>query len=215
MQGQGLENHLYREIRALAEQHRNEILERYPKLMRRVSGYNLDEFVKDQPFHLGRLVVGSEGTLAVVTEAKVKIMPRPKVTALDVVHFSSLVAAVEASQAILAFRPAAMELMDKMILDLGRHSLACAHLMDFVQGDPGALMIVEFYGDSRAELESRLDAMEAQLRRQRMGYAVTRALEPERQQRVWKFRKGSQGLLMSVAGRQEADCLCRGPRGPG
>jgi FAD/FMN-containing dehydrogenase/Fe-S oxidoreductase len=213
-QGERLENRLYREIRALAEQHRNEILERYPKLMRRVSGYNLDEFVKDQPFHLGRLVVGSEGTLAVVTEAKVKIMPRPKVTALGVVHFSSLVAAVEASQAILAFRPAAMELMDKMILDLGRDSLACAHLMDFVQGDPGALMIVEFYGDSRAELESRLDAMEAQLRRQRMGYAVTRALEPEQQQRVWKFRKGSQGLLMSVLGDKKPIAFVEDPAVP-
>lgn len=214
MQGDRLENRLYREIRALTEEHRNEILKGYPKLMRRVSGYNLDELVKDQPFHLGRLVVGSEGTLAVVTEAKVRIMPRPKATALDVVHFSSLVAAVEASQEILAFRPAAMELMDKMILDLGRNSLACSHLMDFVQGDPGALMIVEFYGDSRAELESRLEAMEAQLRRQHMGYAVTRALEPERQQRVWKFRKGSQGLLMSVLGDKKPIAFVEDPAVP-
>ena len=90
-------------------QHREEIERRYPKLMRRVGGYNLDEFTKDQPFNLGRMVIGSEGTLAVVTEAKVKVMPRPKLTALDVVHFRSLVDAVESSQEILSFRPAAME----------------------------------------------------------------------------------------------------------
>jgi FAD/FMN-containing dehydrogenase len=85
--GSRLENRIYREIQALAIDHRDKILERYPKLMRRVSGYNLDEFIKDQPFSLARMVVGSEGTLAVVTEAKLRIMPRPKFTALDVVTF--------------------------------------------------------------------------------------------------------------------------------
>ena len=81
--------------------------------------------------------------------------------------------------------------------------------MDFVQGDPGALMIVEFYGDSREELESRLDAMEVQLRRQRLGYAVTRALQSERQQRVWKFRKGFARVTDECAlGDKKADCLC-------
>lgn len=214
MEGERLENHIYREIQALARRHRDEVLARYPRLMRRVSGYNLDEFVKTQPFHLGRMIIGSEGTLAVVTEAKVKIMPRPKLTALDVVHFTSLVAAVEASQSILSFQPAAMELMDQMILNLGRQSLACSHLMGFVQGDPGALMIVEFYGESRDELEARLDAMEAQLRRQGMGYAFTRALEPEQQQKVWKFRKGSQGLLMSVLGDKKPIAFVEDPAVP-
>jgi len=142
MKGDRLETRLYREVQALAQQHREEIERRYPKLMRRVSGYNLDEFTKDQPFNLGRMVIGSEGTLAVVTEAKVKIMPRPKLTALDVVHFGSLVDAVESSQEILSFQPAAMELMDKMILDLGSQSLESSRRMGFVQGDPGGMMIV-------------------------------------------------------------------------
>src|SRR6059036_1874985 len=100
MKGERLESQLYRRIQALAEENRSEIQLRYPQLMRRVSGYNLDEFIKDQPFNLSRLVVGSEGTLAVVTEAKLKIVPRPMFTGLDVVHFRSLIEAVESSQEI-------------------------------------------------------------------------------------------------------------------
>src|SRR5262245_47131728 len=214
MKGDRLENHLYREVHALAQQHKLEIEQRYPKLMRRVSGYNLDEFTKDQPFNLGRMVIGSEGTLAVVTEAKVKIMPRPKLTALDIVHFGSLVEAVETSQEILAFKPAAMELMDKMILDLGRQSLESSRRMGFVQGDPGGMMIVEFYGDTREELEAQMDAMEARLQRQHRGHAFTRAVDQEQQQNIWKFRKSSQGLLFSVLGDKKPIAFVEDPAVP-
>ncbi len=212
--GERLENQIYREIYSLAGEHREEILARYPKLMRRVSGYNLDEFIKDQPFNLARMVVGSEGTLAMVTEAKVRIMPLPKHTALAVVHFASLVEAVESSQEILAFRPAAMELMDKMILDLGRQSLDYKRLMGFVQGDPGGMMIVEFYGNSREEVTASIEEMESRLRHHRMGYACTRALEPVEQQKIWKFRKGSQGLLMSVLGDKKPIAFVEDPAVP-
>jgi FAD/FMN-containing dehydrogenase len=160
------------------------------------------------------MVIGSEGTLAVVTEAKVKIMPRPKLTALDVVHFGSLVEAVESSQEILSFQPAAMELMDKMILDLGRQSLESSRRMGFVQGDPGGMMIVEFYGDTREDLEARMNAMEARLRRQRMGYAFTRAIDSEQQQNIWKFRKSSQGLLLSVLGDKKPIAFVEDPAVP-
>jgi FAD/FMN-containing dehydrogenase/Fe-S oxidoreductase len=214
MKGDRLENRIYREVYALAVEHRDQILARYPKLMRRVSGYNLDEFVRDQPFNLSRMVVGSEGTLAVVTEAKVKIVPRPKFTALDVVHFKSLLEAVESSQEILPFEPAAVELLDKMILDLGRQSLEYSRRMDFIQGDPGALMLVEFYGDSRAQLESRIEGLETHLRHCRMGYAYTRALEPSQQLNIWKVRKGSQGLLMSVLGDKKPIAFVEDPAVP-
>jgi FAD/FMN-containing dehydrogenase len=81
------EGRIYREIARLAQEHKNEILARYPKIMRRVSGYNLDEFIKPQPFNLSRIVVGSEGTLGTVVEAKMRLVPKPKWTALDVIHF--------------------------------------------------------------------------------------------------------------------------------
>ncbi|HEY6990997.1 MAG TPA: FAD-binding oxidoreductase, partial [Bryobacteraceae bacterium] len=83
-----IEGRTYREVGRLAKQHKNEILARYPKIMRRVSGYNLDEFVKLQPFNLSRIIVGSEGTLATVVEAKMRLVPKPKWTAMDVIHFN-------------------------------------------------------------------------------------------------------------------------------
>jgi len=212
--GSRLENRIYRQIQALAVEHRDEILLRYPKLMRRVSGYNLDEFIKDQPFNLSRMVVGSEGTLAVVTEAKVRIVPRPKFTGLEVVHFHSLVEAVESSEEILSLQPAAMELLDRMILELGRQSLEYSRRMNFVRDDPGALMLVEFYGDSRSEIEAKIEALEERLRQKRLGYAAIRALEPAEQLNIWKVRKGSQGLLMSVLGDKKPIAFVEDPAVP-
>ncbi len=214
MQGDCLESRLYREVHALAKEHRDEILARYPRLMRRVSGYNLDEFIKEQPFNLARMVIGSEGTLAVIMEAKVKIVPRPKCMALDVIHFGSLVEAVEASQEILAFNPSAMELMDKMILELGRQSLEYSRRMNFIQGDPGGLMLVEFYGESRQELEAKIEGMEGMLHRKHAGLAFTRALEPPDQQNIWQVRKGAQGLLMSVLGDKKPIAFVEDPAVP-
>jgi FAD/FMN-containing dehydrogenase/Fe-S oxidoreductase len=209
-----LESHIYREIHALAIEHREEILARYPKLMRRVSGYNLDEFIKDQPFNLARIVVGSEGTLAIVVEAKVRVVPRPRFTALEVVHFRSLVEAVESSQAILSLQPAAMELLDRMVLQLGRQSLEYSRRMNFIQGDPGALMLVEFFGDSRQEVEAKTAALEGRLRQDRLGYTTTRALEPSEQLNIWKVRKGSQGLLLSVLGDKKPIAFVEDPAVP-
>ena len=88
--GKGLESRIYQQLPPLVESAGGLIAERYPKLMRRVSGYNLDEFTKDQPFNLSRLIVGSEGTLACVVEAKMRLVPKPKFTALDVIHFHDL-----------------------------------------------------------------------------------------------------------------------------
>ena len=103
--GGALENHIYREIKRIVDANRDEIHKRYPTIQRRVSGYNLDAFVHNGEFNLAKLMVGSEGSLAVVTEAKVRIVPRPKATAVCVVHFNDLVASTEASEEILTWRP--------------------------------------------------------------------------------------------------------------
>src|ERR1041385_9160916 len=118
--------------------------------MRRVSGYNLDEFVRNGKFNLVKLVVGSEGTLAAVHQAKVRIEKRPPAKALCVVHFSDIVDSIRASDIILPFKPAAIELIDDMIIGLGRNSLEISRLMGFIQGNPAALLTVEFYGDRKS-----------------------------------------------------------------
>jgi FAD/FMN-containing dehydrogenase len=182
---------------------RAEIERRFPKIMRRVSGYNLDEFVRNGHFNLVKLMVGSEGTLAAVHQAKVRIEPRPKATALCVVHFADLVESIRASDIILPFRPAAIELIDDMIISLGRNSLEISRLMGFIEGNPAAMLIVEFYGENEAELRSKLDAMEAALKRDKAGYAYVRAFDSAQQTNIWKVRKAGLGLLLGMKGERK------------
>ena len=91
MRMSGLEGNIYNNLFNIGESHRNEILEKYPKIQRRVSGYNLDEFVGGSDFNMAKFVVGSEGTLLTITEAKLKIVPMPKVKCLAVLHCNELI----------------------------------------------------------------------------------------------------------------------------
>src|SRR5437867_9323749 len=106
-------------IADIVRMNKDEVERRYPKLMRRVSGYNLDEFVRNGKFNLVKLMVGSEGTLAAVHQAKVRIEKRPPATALCLVHFAEIVESIRATEIILPFKPAAVELIDDLIIGLG------------------------------------------------------------------------------------------------
>ena len=107
--GEGLESEIYRQLSRISEENRDEIHAQYPKILRRVSGYNLDAFLDGvsspsataRPYNLANIAVGSEGTLCVVTEAKVNLVPVPRKKALAVLHFHDMVNACEASWAIL------------------------------------------------------------------------------------------------------------------
>ena len=200
MQAAGLEGQIYREVARIKEQYADEIRARYPKHWRRVCGYNLDELLKDRPLNMARLVVGSEGTLLTVVEAKVRLVPRPKKTALDVVHYRDIQEALESSQAILETGPYAVELTDKMILDLARGNIEQSQRMGFVQGDPAAILIVEYAGESDAEVKAKVEALEARRARERFGYASHLAYDPAEQQSIWKLRKAGLGLLLGTKG---------------
>jgi len=157
----GAEGRIYREVAAIRAEYAEEIRKRYPKHWRRVAGYNLNEVVKDGPLNMARVVVGSEGTLLTVLEAKVRLVRRPKKTALDVIHYASIQEALESSQSILETGPYAVELTDKLILDLARDNIEQRARAAFVQGDPGAILIVEYAGESDGEVASKVDALEA------------------------------------------------------
>jgi len=113
-----LEGQVYREVARIREQYAEDIRRSYPRHWRRACGYSLDELVKDRPLNMARLVVGSEGTLLTIVEAKMRLVRRPRHTALDVIHYHDIQEALESSQAILETGPYAVELTDRMILDL-------------------------------------------------------------------------------------------------
>jgi FAD/FMN-containing dehydrogenase/Fe-S oxidoreductase len=218
----GLEGEIYRGVARIRDEYGEEIRKLLSGHWRRVAGYNVNELVPElrarfgrpttevpaagvagdgrRVLNMARLVVGSEGTLLTIVEAKVRLCPRPKRTALDVVHYRTIQEALESSASILETGPYAAELTDKMILDLARGNIEQSQRMGFVQGDPGAIMIVEYAGESDAEVRAKVEALEARRARERWGYAAHVAYEPGEQQSIWKLRKAGLGLLLGLKG---------------
>ena len=149
--------------------HRQAIIDRFPHILRRVSGYNLDEFVPglpvrpvgwvDEPwrFNLARLIVGSEGSLAVVTAAELKVVPIPAAQGLVVLSFATIPAALDRLAEIVATGPVAVEMLDRMILELAAENPLYSHYLNFAEGRPAAVLAAQFYADSQDELAARAD----------------------------------------------------------
>ena len=200
LNGIGLESDIYRGVRRLAQENVAEINARYPNIMRRVSGYNLDQFLVDDNFNMTKMIVGSEGTLCVVTEVKINLVPRPTMTALSVVHFEDIFGASEAVQHILEHGPSSIEIMDNNVLERSRASANLGSNMAFVEGNPGAILVVEFYGETEAELTDKATKLKNDMERLCHGYATVNMLDRAAQASVWAVRKQGLGLLMSMHG---------------
>jgi len=190
----------------LAGDHADEIDRRYPKLLRRVGGYNLDEFTPDRhrPANLSRIIVGSEGTLALVLEATLRLAPIPGERALLSIQFDDLLEALGAVPMILEHDPSAVELVDRMILS---HTVGKAEfepLRWFIDGDPAGVLLTEVQGDSADELSGRLDRIEEHLGRHGLGTHFHRMTADDEQARVWKLRKAALGLSMARPGDAKA-----------
>lgn len=196
----GFEGDLYRSVRDLAEEHADEIAERYPDIRRRVSGYNLDAFVDSTSMDLAQMVVGSEGTLAIVVEATVRLAPIPAFKGVVALHYTSVVEACHAVPDALAHTPAAVELVDRTIIERCRDSIGYASLVEFVRGDPGALLLIEADGATEAEVSAALDAIGASMVRAGGAYAGVVFTDPGEQLRLWRMREAGLGILMSVRG---------------
>ncbi len=191
-------NKLRAEIGALVQQNRAEIAARYPETFRTVAGYALDK-IDPADVHLNWLLAGSEGTLGTVVEVELNLVdavPAGK-RRLALVHFDSLIASLEATSRILETQPSAIELLDKMLLDRTRANTEFIQYLTFVEGDPAAILIVEYYGKNETELALKLDDLATLLKRIGHKGAVTIASSPKRQQDVWTIRKAGLGLLMS------------------
>jgi FAD/FMN-containing dehydrogenase/Fe-S oxidoreductase len=200
--GDTLEARCYRKVVQLAQDLRDEIDRRYPKILRRVGGYNLDEFADPaRPVNLARMMVGSEGTLGIVLEAKLRLVPLPKAKAVMVIGFHDLLEALAAAPAILTHQPSAIEVMDKSILDFTRQNAALDRIRNaYIEGDPAATLCVEFYGERKEDLPPRLEALERDLRAQSFGYFYRSETDPALQPRIWSLRESALGLSTAMRG---------------
>jgi len=211
------EAELYRGVAAIIGEHREEILARYPKVLRRVSGYNLDEFVDGagyvgdigprreqnqghRPWNLTRLIVGSEGTLGLVLDAKIRLTPLPVASAVCVVHFDDLIAALRHVDEMLVHQPSTVELLDDTVMREAKINPATRDMAYFVQGDPQAVQIVEFFGADAAEAKQRCEAFAAAMQSQGIGYSWPVFADAKGIRDVWETRKLGLGLISNVKG---------------
>ncbi len=209
--GNSLEAGLYRNAREILSDPQNalEIRQQYPDpaIRRRNTGYAIDIMLENQPFNpsgkpfnFSRLLAGSEGTLAFTTEIKLNLVPLPpKEKVLVCAHFATLEEALEGNLVALTHKPGAVELMDKFILDCTRDNIVQRRNRFFIQGDPGAILIIEFARDSKEELQSTADGLIRALQDSGLGYhfpVVSGSDIP----RVWALRKAGLGVLSNIPG---------------
>ena len=193
-------NSIATQLKQIGLEYRKEIINRYPKIMRRVSGYNLDQLIDSNQIDLAKFVVGSEGTLLTITEVELKLVDKPKHKGLAVIHFKDLIESMEATVEILEMDPAAVEHVGEIILQEARRHNEYRKLMGFVNGDPNSLLIVEFTGNSEQEVISHLDTIKIKMSKSKLSYHTTIILDEAEQANVWAVRRAGLGLMMNVIG---------------
>jgi len=203
----GLQGKIYRELGQIIESRRDEIRAHFPRILRRVSGYNLDALLPladraafPAGFGLHQLLVGSEGTLGIVTEARVGLVRRPKVRGLLVPQFASLAAAVDALAACLELQPSAVELIDQYLLELTTGNLALRDVTRPIDRRAKALFMVEFSGEELAEVTDRIDRLTRRLQGVDGVVATLPAIDPAIRDPLWNLRRASMPLLYSMPG---------------
>ncbi len=196
----GLVGMAYQSLAGILDEYRDEITSLYPNTFRHVAGYNLHLLAQQEQPNLAQLMVGSEGTLGIITEASLRVVPVPRVKRLAMVHFSNLRAAMEAVPTILESNPTAVEVLDKMLLDLTRDKVEYRRLLTFVEGDPQIVLLVEYAGDTETVLEHGIQMLKSKLRSIHHHEPVVIVSDPKQQANVWHVRKVGLGILMSVRG---------------
>ncbi len=187
-------------IAAIARREAEEIEHRYPKLLRRVGGYNLDLMLPPGA-NMAHLLVGSEGTLAFSRRVELKLSPLPRHKTLGVCHFPTFYQSMEAPQHIVKLKPAAVELVDRTMIDLARGNPAFRPIVDqCVKGEPAAILLVEFAGEDRDEQIRRLRQLVDLMGEQGLPGSVVEVIDPAVQREFWEVRKAGLNIMMSMKG---------------
>jgi FAD/FMN-containing dehydrogenase/Fe-S oxidoreductase len=187
-------------LRRIGAREAEEIARRFPKLLRRVGGYNI-EMLTTHDGNLARLLVGSEGTLAFFSRLHLDLQRIPAHKVLGICHFPSFYQAMDSTRHIVKLDPSAVELVDRTMIDLSREIPMFRATVDrFVKGQPDALLLVEFAGDDRDEQHRRLKQLVELMGSLGIPNAVVEVTEPGFQQAVWEVRKAGLNIMMSMKG---------------
>ncbi len=209
--GDNLENRLYKQVKDLFSNKdtQKQIREGFPdpSIYRRNTGYAIDLLLESSAFsktkelfNFSKLICGSEGTLAFITEIKLNLVPLPPAEkAVVAAHFKNREEAFEANLIALEHQPGAVEMMDHIVLDLTKDNREQAKNRFFVQGNPGAILIIEFARESKEEIEAIYKSLVADLEKAGYGYHFPLIYAPDTA-RVWALRKAGLGVLSNLKG---------------
>lgn len=187
-------------LRALGAREAAEIDARFPKLLRRVGGYNIDS-ISPNGHNMAHMLVGSEGTLGFFTSLELALSPLPAHKVLGICHFETFYAAMQAPQHIVQLKPTAVELVDRNLMDLARGiEMFRPTLETFIRGRPEALLLVEFAGEEREPLVRALDQLETLMADHSHPGSVIKITDPAAQSAVWDVRKQGLNIVMSMKG---------------
>jgi FAD/FMN-containing dehydrogenase/Fe-S oxidoreductase len=199
---------LFRDMLALGEREASEISDKFPKVQRRVGGYNLDALVpRNAANNMAHLLVGSEGTLAFTTQVELKLWPTIRNKMLGVCHFGSFYEAMDATQHLVKLRPIAVELVDRTMIALGREiAMFQPVIQAAVRGDPDAILVVEFAEEDQAENLARLKQLTERMadlgfswdNPKRKWGGVVEISEPALQTAIADFRAAGLNVMMSM-----------------
>jgi FAD/FMN-containing dehydrogenase/Fe-S oxidoreductase len=190
---------IYTALRELRDDHAAEIRRRFPKLPRRVSGYNLDDLLPENGFHLARALVGSESTCVTILEAAVHLVPAPAARTLVVLGYPDAAAAAEHLTEILEHRPIGLEGLDHLLLRYVREK--GDHTPDLlVLPDGRGFLLVEFGGESQADADEQARRLMRRLERRRDAPSMKLFDDPDQAQKVWEVREGGLGSTAWVPG---------------
>ena len=191
---------LVERITGIARREAEEIAHRYPKVLRRVGGYNLDMMLPPG-VNMAHLLVGSEGTLAFSRRVELRLSPLPKHKTLGVCHFPTFYQSMEAPQHIVKLKPVAVELVDNTMIALARSNPAFRPIVDqCVKGEPAAILLVEFAGEDRDEQVRRLKQLVELMADRGLPGGVVEIIDPVVQREFWEVRKAGLNIMMSMKG---------------
>ncbi|MES2431848.1 MAG: FAD-linked oxidase C-terminal domain-containing protein [Bacteroidota bacterium] len=214
-EGETLEANIYKNVRSILSDYNNqvEIRKEFPKktIERRNTGYAVDVLLDTAPFTAGeenfnfcKLIAGSEGTLAFLTEIKLNVVPLPpKQAGLLCIHFNSIDEALRANLIALKYKPTASELIDHYILECTKDNIEQSKNRFFVQGDPGAILVVEYSDDDIEKVKQIAVEVEAEMRSHNLGYHFPLLMGSDTK-KIWTLRKAGLGLLSNLPGDEKA-----------
>ncbi|HEX5048767.1 MAG TPA: FAD-linked oxidase C-terminal domain-containing protein [Gammaproteobacteria bacterium] len=198
--GAARERELVAAVRALYARERDELEARVPKVSRRVAGYNLD-MASASALNMAHLAVGSEGTLGYFRRIKLKLAALPRHKALGIVHFPTFYQAMDLTRHIVALDPAAVELVDRTMIELAREIAAFRPTVEkTIRGEPDAILLVEFAGDELAPQAAKLRDLVALMGDLGLPGSVVEVTDAGLQRDVWEVRKAGLNIMMSMKG---------------